>query len=75
MKAIFDPTNAISYGSYRCPICKAEFFSGGKALHEKDCSETGYEKCDYLFGLKESGHFTPRKVKAEVEKILVRRLE
>ncbi len=70
MRAVFDPTNSISYGSFRCPTCKAEFFSGGKALHDKNCPETGYENCDYLFGPKESGHFTPRIVKDEVTRYL-----
>ena len=75
MKAVFDPTNTISYGSYRCPVCKAEFFSGGRALHEKDCAEDGYKNCDYLFGPNESGHFTPKIIKAEVAGILGRTLE
>ena len=75
MRAVFDPSNTISYGSFRCPVCKAEFYRGGKALHEKDCPETGYENCDYLFGLAESGHFTPHGLKRQIAEILKRDLK
>ena len=56
MELVYDPENStMSYGFYRCPHCNAEFYGGGKALHERSCpkKDEGYKVCEYHFGDKE----------------------
>lgn len=53
MKLAYDPNITVSYGYYRCPACRAEFYGGGKAMHEKSCAQTGYEACILVIGDKQ----------------------
>jgi hypothetical protein len=68
----FDPDHPISYGYFSCPVCHAEFYGGGKAMHEQECTEKGYEGCVYVFGPSESLDFAPLSQKDAIRKILAR---
>lgn len=55
MRLIYDPDSAIGYGRWTCATCNADFYGGGRALHERGCAvaKDEYESCDYNFSLKE----------------------
>jgi len=59
----YDPTETLSYEHYVCPVCKSDFFGGGPALHERDCSakEQGYDACIVIFG--------PKQVEQVIQKV------
>ncbi len=46
----YDAAHELSYGYWRCPDCGAEFYDGGRALHERTCAQTDYSACIYVFG-------------------------
>ena len=50
---VYDEAITISYGLWKCPACGASFYGGGKAMHEKGCSRTGYDGLEYHFGPKQ----------------------
>lgn len=66
----FDQHHPLNYGYYSCSICHAEFYGGGRAMHNPGCTEEGYENCAYVFGPKESMHFAPHGQKDAIRKIL-----
>lgn len=51
----YDPSHELSYGYWICKVCKSQFYGGGPAIHEKECTvrEDGYEHCIYVFGPKQ----------------------
>lgn len=49
-KLRYNATHTLSYGYFHCTACGAEFYSGGRALHEQGCTEEGYATCTYVFG-------------------------
>lgn len=48
----FDPTNTVSYPSYKCPVCDSDFYGSGRALHMDSCTEKGYQNCHVMVGPK-----------------------
>ena len=52
----YNPENKTqTHGTYFCPECKSDFYGGGEAIHNKECTGyKSYEKCIYIFGDKES---------------------
>ena len=48
----YDPKHDVSYGYYICFTCGADFYGGGKALHDDNCSVRlqGYKSCVLHFG-------------------------
>jgi hypothetical protein len=51
-KLEFSKESDISYGFWKCPNCRAQFYGGGPAVHDKSCSKTGYAGCIYVIGPK-----------------------
>jgi len=49
-KLEFDPNYELSYGMWRCPECKSEFFPGLTALHNRDCSQSDLSGCILVIG-------------------------
>jgi len=47
---VYDSLVDVSYGLWVCPTCKSEFYGGGPAIHERECTETGYGGCEFHFG-------------------------
>lgn len=47
----YDSESNLSYGYWHCPQCKATFFGGGPALHERDCPDAPnkYKNLIYRF--------------------------
>lgn len=52
-KPVYDESVEVSYGLWICPTCKSEFYGGGPAIHNSNCTEAGYEKCEFHFGPKQ----------------------
>lgn len=52
----FNPDAKVSYGSWKCPECKNQFYGGGPALHARGCSKTGYDGLIYLYTATEKEH-------------------
>jgi len=46
----FDQEATYSVGHWKCPTCNSQFYGGGPALHDKGCSEDGYENCILVLG-------------------------
>jgi hypothetical protein len=47
----FDPDSKLSYGSWKCHECGAEFFGPGVTFHEIDCSRCDMSNRNYFSGL------------------------
>jgi NAD-dependent SIR2 family protein deacetylase len=39
-----------THGHWRCTECNSKFYGGGEALHRQNCSQKGYESCNYCYG-------------------------
>lgn len=62
-KLAFDPNHTISYGYYRCQTCGAEFYGGGRTLHNAGCAtNAGYADLIYVFGPKDKNYESYAKV-------------
>ena len=48
-KLVYDPEVKVSHGLWVCPECDAEFYGGGKAMHNKGCSIPGYVGLEFHF--------------------------
>jgi len=54
MNKAYDPDHTLTYGYWTCPLCQANFYGGGPALHTNGCAERDYSKCVYHFGPNEN---------------------
>lgn len=52
VKLVYDESETLSYGHYRCETCKAEFYGGGPAIHKADCANKakGHEGLTFVIG-------------------------
>ena len=55
MKYVYDESVTVSYSLFVCPTCGAQFYAGGKPMHEASCPYYGQ-----WTGVEQ--HFGPRQV-------------